>query len=88
MEYPNSTATIVLNFESNQTEIKMSGQELEFSRIQNHVSLINSGGNQACVLVHCAMGKSRSATAFIMYMMRRYGLSLDDAFEFCKSHRQ
>ena len=33
------------------------------------------------------MGKSRSATAFIMYVMRRFGISMDDAFEFCKTQR-
>ena len=46
------------------------------------------GRNENCVLVHCAMGKSRSATSLIMYVMRRFGLSLDDAFEFCKTQRQ
>ena len=39
------------------------------------------------MLIHCAMGKSRSATAFIMYVMRRFGLNMDDAFEFCHSQR-
>lgn len=88
MEFPNSTGTIVLDFKTHQAELKMSTQELKFSRILHHIEAVNRAGNEARVLVHCAMGKSRSATAFMMYMMRRYNLSLDDAFEFCKSQRQ
>jgi len=34
------------------------------------------------------MGKSRSATSFIMYAMRRFGLSMNDAFEFCLTQRK
>jgi len=34
------------------------------------------------------MGKSRSATSFIMYLMRRFSLGLDDALEYCKLHRE
>ena len=40
------------------------------------------------ILVHCAMGMSRSATATIMYLMRKFSLSLDEAHEFCKAQRQ
>lgn len=85
LSYPESTATILLNFSTHEADIQMSAQELQFCRIRQHIKTINQTGNEACVLVHCAMGKSRSATAFIMYMMRRYQLSMDDAFEFCKS---
>ena len=42
---------------------------------------------KACVLVHCAMGMSRSATATIMYIMRKFNFSLEDSFEYCKTQR-
>ena len=34
------------------------------------------------------MGKSRSATSFIMYIMRRFSLTMTDAFEFCFTQRK
>jgi len=88
MTYPNSTSTIKLNFTTHASELEMNAQELQFSRIQNHIKAISESSHTTCVLVHCAMGKSRSATAFIMYVMRRFGLSMSDAYEFCKSQRQ
>ena len=91
MTYPNSTCTVVLNYQTHISEIKMDAQELQYSRIQNHYRKVNQSGedgSQNCVLVHCAMGKSRSATAFIMHVMRRFGMTMDNAFEYCKSQRQ
>ena len=32
------------------------------------------------VLVHCAAGKSRSATVVIYYLMKRFGMSFDEAY--------
>lgn len=61
----------------------MNEQELHYSKIMQHYNNLSNCQNR--VLVHCAMGKSRSATAFIMFVMRRFGLSMDDAFEFCKT---
>ena len=87
MTYPNSTSTIKLNFSTHASELEMNTQELQYSRIQNHIKAMKESSNTSCVLVHCAMGKSRSATAFMMYIMRRFGLSVADAFEFCKIHR-
>ena len=40
------------------------------------------------VLVHCAMGMSRSATSVIMFLMRLFKCNFDDAFEFVKTQRQ
>lgn len=34
--------------------------------------------NKNVVFVHCAMGRSRSATCVIMYIMKRFGLLFED----------
>ena len=39
------------------------------------------------VLVHCAMGISRSATIVIAYLMYKYRVPLSTAFDFVKSRR-
>ena len=44
--------------------------------------------NRNVVLVHCAMGRSRSATCVIMYIMKRFGVAFEDAIEFVKSRRE
>lgn len=44
--------------------------------------------NQHVVLVHCAMGRSRSASCVIMYIMKKFGVRFDDVFEFVKSRRE
>ena len=38
--------------------------------------------------VHCAMGKSRSATSVIMFIMKLFSMPLDDAFEYVKTQRE
>ena len=40
------------------------------------------------VYVHCAAGISRSASVVIAYMMRKEGMSFDDAKEFVKERRR
>lgn len=94
MPYPNSTATMTLNFETHVGSVTMSEQEKHYSRIQFHYSNITTtekeeeNKQQARMLIHCAMGKSRSATSFIMYVMRRFNMNVSDAFEFCYTQRQ
>lgn len=39
------------------------------------------------VLVHCMAGVSRSASMIIYYLMRKYGMSFDDAYKLVKSRR-
>ena len=88
MDYPNSTATIKTDCETHTSVIEMTEQEKHYSRIQTHYHKVNAEAPPARMLIHCAMGKSRSATSFIMYVMRRFGLSVTDAFEYCFKHRQ
>lgn len=43
--------------------------------------------NNACVLVHCYAGVSRSATAVLAYLMKSMNIRLDGALLFLKSRR-
>jgi protein-tyrosine phosphatase len=38
-------------------------------------------------LVHCQLGKSRSATIVIMYLMKHLGMTLREAFKYTKEKR-
>lgn len=40
------------------------------------------------ILVHCAMGRSRSASIIIYYFIRKYGWSFKHAFKFLKRKRR
>ncbi|KAF3455742.1 hypothetical protein FNV43_RR00384 [Rhamnella rubrinervis] len=40
------------------------------------------------VLVHCFMGRSRSVTIIVAYLMRKHGMSLSQALEHVKSRRK
>jgi protein-tyrosine phosphatase len=52
-----------------------------FNRIE---SVLSAGGR---VVVHCHRGISRSATIMISYIMIKYRMSFEDAFEFVVSKR-
>jgi protein-tyrosine phosphatase len=44
--------------------------------------------NNNKVFVHCAMGMSRSATCVMMFLMKRFCLSMDDALSLVKHRRE
>ena len=48
---------------------------------------MQNSNNQNRVLVHCAMGRSRSATMVIMYLMRKYQIEWNLAFDIVKHRR-
>jgi protein-tyrosine phosphatase len=56
-------------------------------KIQKTVMTYNTThkDNKNRVLVHCAMGMSRSATAAIMFLMKLFQAHFDDIFEFVKT---
>ena len=43
--------------------------------------------NRSKIFVHCAMGRSRSATIVIMYLMRKFKMRLEDAIKMAKIRR-
>lgn len=48
-------------------------------QIDSAVDAFNrKSSNTNVVFVHCAMGRSRSATCVIMYIMKRFGVSFED----------
>mmetsp|Transcript_18139 Transcript_18139/g.17288 ORF Transcript_18139/g.17288 Transcript_18139/m.17288 type:complete len:91 (+) Transcript_18139:494-766(+) len=49
-------------------------------QIDSMIDLFNrTSDNDNVVLVHCAMGASRSATCVIMYIMKKFKVSFEDA---------
>nr|CAD7433720.1 unnamed protein product [Timema monikensis] len=51
------------------------------SHFEDTYRFISEGQEQGVVLVHCYFGVSRSATIVIAYMMKKHGLSFEDALE-------
>ena len=54
----------------------------------SHQFINNAKNNNSNVLVHCRSGHSRSPTIVISYMMKFYGLSFDDAYQFVNNKRK
>jgi len=51
-----------------------------------HEALSDDNSNH--ILIHCAMGKSRSATITIMFLMKRFSWNFEKAFNFVKRKRE
>lgn len=72
-----------------QTLRKSSHQNAVAYHIDQQVDAMNrESRNRNVVFVHCAMGRSRSATCVIMYIMKRFGVAFEDAFEYVKRRRE
>jgi len=54
-----------------------------FYQVNDHTRAKGHDHNK--VLVHCAMGMSRSATSVIMYLMRKFKVKHDDALDLVKT---
>jgi len=48
----------------------------------------NAIDNEENILIHCRAGKSRSPTIIAAYLIKKYGLSRDDALNYMKKNRK
>lgn len=55
-------------------------------KVLDAISQINKYSNRN-VLIHCSVGKSRSASIAIAYMMSTYSMNLEEALNYVKSKR-
>lgn len=78
----NSTALLTpisVDFEKKDTKRVPKQEELTMFKIDKFVDTFNRlSYNDNVVLVHCAMGVSRSASCVIMYIMKMFKLGFDD----------
>ena len=51
------------------------------------INIINENKKNDNILVHCYVGKSRSATCVIAYLMKEYNMTLEKAFIYTKERR-
>jgi len=58
-----------------------------FKRVFEFMEDIMNEESDQVVLVHCAMGKSRSATMVIMFLMKKFRWSYEKAYEYVKERR-
>jgi protein-tyrosine phosphatase len=72
-------------------QVKFPLDDCESQKITNHFNeayeFIEAQRKKTNVLVHCAAGISRSSAILISYMMRKYGLDYDIAFEMVRQKR-
>ncbi|KAM5569281.1 dual specificity protein phosphatase 1-like [Rosa sericea] len=78
--YPNEFVYKVLNVvDKESTDLKQ-----HFDECFNY---IEEGKRSGGVLVHCFVGKSRSVTIVLAYLMKKHGMSLSEALEHVRSRR-
>jgi len=83
------TNDFIIDFKNKSVEILRSPLKDKISEIDRICEAnIHSSNNQNRVLVHCAMGRSRSATMVIMYLMMRFQIPWDQAFDILKIRRE
>ncbi len=51
------------------------------------INIINENKKDGNILVHCYVGKSRSATCVIAYLMKEYNMTLEKAIIYTKNRR-
>ena len=96
------TAGVPNYFENNASSSSASGYDIRYKRIPIYdsstsdilsyademIDFISNGLHHGGVLVHCQKGVSRSATAVIMFLMRKANMTLHQAMILCKRRRQ
>ena len=50
--------------------------------------ILNSQYNNNNILIHCFVGRSRSVSILIYYLMNKYGLSIKESIYFLKSKKR
>ena len=55
--------------------------------INKVINLINENKNNRNILVHCYVGKSRSATCVIGYLINEYNMTLEESIKYTKERR-
>ncbi len=56
--------------------------------INEVINIINKNKKDGNILVHCYIGKSRSATCVIAYLMKEYNMTLEKSFIYTKEKRE
>lgn len=69
------------------TDIESESIDTYFEEVYKFIHEAMNSEN-ARVLVHCAFGVSRSATLVIMYLMKNFQISYEEAFEYTKQCRE
>lgn len=63
------------------------GGPVVLKHLGNMINFINSAYGRTGVLIHCRMGRSRSASVVIAWMMNRYGITWNKAYQYVKHKR-
>ena len=61
---------------------------LDKNELDKSYNFILNSQNNGNILIHCFVGRSRSVSILIYYLMNKYGLSIKEAIYFLKSKRR